>query len=103
MARYRWRGVTLKELRLGVTSAGDQTRPFSADERAGKVKFTQAYVAKRLHIHQGHIANIENGRQPASTFLLNSMSTLYDVPLKVVFEAYARSQVAKSPPRKRVT
>jgi len=103
MPRYKQRDVTLKELRLGATASGEQTRPRSPDERSGKVRFTQAYVAKRLHVHQAHIANIENGRQPASPFILASLSTLLDVPLENVYLAYAQSRAAAKPPRKRTT
>lgn len=91
MARYRWRGITLKDLRNASTPDGEPTR-------AGD-PMTTIEAAKYLKISQSHLSGVENGRDPASVKLLARLATLYDVPLKTVYEAYARTQATVVPAR----
>lgn len=99
--KYRWTGITLKDLRLGATPDGQPTRPIHKDEEKGEVKFTQAWVAERLHISQQHYANIETGRHRAPAHLLASMRTLFSVPLPVVYAAAATTAATVRPTRPR--
>lgn len=92
MARYRSTGISLKDLRNAATDKGEPTRPGEP--------MTSTDAAKRLHISQSHLSNIENGRDRASVKLLASMHTLYDVPLSVVYEAHANSQALGSKNRR---
>lgn len=81
---YHWRQITLRDLRLAATPEGEITREGDP--------MTSAAAAKLLHVSQGHLSAVENARQPASVYLLARMRTLYGVPLKVVYEAYAETK-----------
>lgn len=93
MARYKTTGLTLKDLRLAATATGEPTR---AGEPMSGVE-----AAKALKISQSHLSGIENGRDPASPFVLARMRTLYGVELTVVYAAYGETQRTVAPPRVR--
>lgn len=93
MPKYRQTGINLKQLRIGADDMGNPTRP------GGPMTATEA--ARRLHVTQQHLSNVENGRHQAGPKLKASMATLYSCSLAVVYAAAATSLATVRPPRVR--
>jgi len=71
--------LTLRNLRLALV--GRFGRPM-----------TQVQAAKKIKVSQSHLANVEQGKMPASQFLLWRVAEAYEIDLQLVRQAYRGSR-----------